>query len=498
MHVTELVLCVSLLVAVEPLVLGEAESVPELEEVVRACSSCEARQHIRTLRLNTIKTQLLSKLHGARAAAACAAAAAALDQYDVLGDDNHERVVQEDDEHATTDTIMFMATEPDPLVQVDGRPQCCLFSFGQKLQSSRVVRAQLWVHLRPSPEPTTVFLQISRLAPGHAGGRHIRIRSLKLDMKAGVGSWQSIDVKQVLSVWLRQPETNWGIEVKAFDSRGHDLAVTSAGPGDEGLTPFLEVKMAEPVKRLRRDVGLDCDVNSSESRCCRYPLTVDFEDFGYDWIIAPKRFKANYCSGECEYTHLQKYPHTHLVNNANPRGTAGPCCTPTKMSPINMLYFNHEEQIIYGKIPSMVVDRCGCLETGLGLTKYTAGLHLRQAVTQQCPRSALQQLGIFMALTLGLDLNLRLIMSCKHLPFPAPSAPGAPAPAVPVLMPLRPCPSAPVAPEPVTPPQCPCHSCLSAPVCPACVHLSVLPLCSCHLCLTAFDLVHLPLLFALL
>ncbi|KAJ0070689.1 hypothetical protein NL108_017487, partial [Boleophthalmus pectinirostris] len=123
----------------------------------------------------------------------------------------------------------------DQRVQVEGRPQCCLFSFGQRLHSSRVQRAQLWVHLRQSPEPTTVFLQISRLAPGHAGGRHIRIRSLKIDVSAGVSSWQSIDVKQVLSVWLRQPETNWGIEVRALDSRGRDLAVTTAAPEEEGL-----------------------------------------------------------------------------------------------------------------------------------------------------------------------------------------------------------------------------------------------------------------------
>lgn len=124
--------------------------------------------------------------------------------------------------------------------------------------------------------------------------------------------------------------------------------------------PFLEVKVTDTPKRSRRDFGLDCDEHSTESRCCRYPLTVDFEAFGWDWIIAPKRYKANYCSGECEFVFLQKYPHTHLVHQANPRGSAGPCCTPTKMSPINMLYFNDKEQIIYGKIPAMVVDRCGC------------------------------------------------------------------------------------------------------------------------------------------
>uniref|UniRef100_A0A673J9W9 Growth/differentiation factor 8 n=1 Tax=Sinocyclocheilus rhinocerous TaxID=307959 RepID=A0A673J9W9_9TELE len=283
-----------------------------------------------------------------------------LDQYDVLGDDSKDGAVEEDDEHATTETIMTMATEPDPIVQVDRKPKCCFFFFSSKIQANRIVRAQLWVHLRPAEEATTVFLQISRLTPVTDGGRHIRIRSLKIDVNAGATSWQSIDVKQVLAVWLRQPETNWGIEINAFDAKGNDLAVTSVEAGEDGLLPFMEVKISEGPKRIRRDSGLDCDENSSESRCCRYPLTVDFEDFGWDWIIAPKRYKANYCSGECDFMHLQKYPHTHLVNKANPRGTAGPCCTPTKMSPINMLYFNGKEQIIYGKIPSMVVDRCGC------------------------------------------------------------------------------------------------------------------------------------------
>lgn len=123
----------------------------------------------------------------------------------------------------------------ESIVQVDGEPKCCFFSFTQKFQASRIVRAQLWVYLRPADEATTVFLQISRLMPVTDGNRHIRIRSLKIDVTAGVSSWQSIDVKQVLAVWLRQPETNWGIEINAFDSRGNDLAVTSVEPGEDGL-----------------------------------------------------------------------------------------------------------------------------------------------------------------------------------------------------------------------------------------------------------------------
>nr|QFQ50666.1 myostatin [Trachinotus mookalee] len=375
MHLSQIVLYLSLLIALGPVVLSDQETNQQPSatspEDTEQCATCEVRQQIKTMRLNAIKSQILSKLRMKEAPnisrdivkqllPKAPPLQQLLDQYDVLGDDNRDVVMEDDDEHAITETIVMMATEPEPVVQVDGEPKCCFFSFTQKFQASRIMRAQLWVHLRPAEEATTVFLQISRLMPVTDGNRHIRIRSLKIDVNSGVSSWQSIDVKQVMTVWLRQPETNWGIEINAFDSRGNDLAVTSAEPGEEGLQPFMEVKISEGPKRARRDTGLDCDENSPESRCCRYPLTVDFEDFGWDWIIAPKRYKANYCSGECEYMHLQKYPHTHLVNKANPRGTAGPCCTPTKMSPINMLYFNRKEQIIYGKIPSMVVDRCGC------------------------------------------------------------------------------------------------------------------------------------------
>ncbi|XP_030641653.1 growth/differentiation factor 8 [Chanos chanos] len=373
MHLAQVLISLSFVLAFGQVGRGDitAHQPSTPTEENEQCSTCEFRQQSKLMRLQAIKSQILSKLRLKEAPnisrdvvkqllPKAPPLQQLLDQYDVLGDDNKDGIMEDDDEHATAETIMTMATEPDPVVQVDRKPKCCFFSFSPKIQPNRIMKAQLWVHLRPAEEATTVFLQISRLMPVTEGSRHVRIRSLKIDVNAGVRSWQSIDVKQVLTVWLKQPETNWGIEINAYDSKGNDLAVTTVEAGEEGLLPFMEVKISEGPKRARRDSGLDCDENSPESRCCRYPLTVDFEDFGWDWIIAPKRYKANYCSGECEYMHLQKYPHTHLVHKANPRGTVGPCCTPTKLSPINMLYFNRKEQIIYGKLPSMVVDSCGC------------------------------------------------------------------------------------------------------------------------------------------
>lgn len=125
--------------------------------------------------------------------------------------------------------------------------------------------------------------------------------------------------------------------------------------------PFLEVYVEDTnKKRAKRTIGLTCKEDSEETRCCRYPLTVDFEEFGWDWIIAPKKYEANYCMGDCPFAFLQRYPNTHVVHLAAPPGYAGPCCTPRKMSSISLLHFDHEFNIILGSLPAMVVERCGC------------------------------------------------------------------------------------------------------------------------------------------
>lgn len=146
--------------------------------------------------------------------------------------------------------FLLISLLAQPSVQADGKPRCCVFSFSPNIQPSRVVRAQLWIHLRPAREATTVFLQISRLRSLTEGARHVRIRSLKIDVSAGISSWQSIDVKQVLQVWLRQPETNWGIEINALDAEGNDLAVTSTEEGEEGLVSALQHLFYYPLQPL--------------------------------------------------------------------------------------------------------------------------------------------------------------------------------------------------------------------------------------------------------
>ena len=131
------------------------------------------------------------------------------------------------------------------------------------------------------------------------------------------------------------------------------------------LFDFLIIQIkTKPLgeNRRKRMIGMDCEEGQSEQkRCCRYKLTVDFDEFGWDWILAPKRYEAYYCAGECPFVFLQRYTHSHVLQLSNRTGSVGgPCCTPTKMSSIQLLYYGENKEIITGILPDMTVDRCGC------------------------------------------------------------------------------------------------------------------------------------------
>ena len=50
--------------------------------------------------------------------------------------------------------------------------------------------------------------------------------------------------------------------------------------------------------------------------------------------------------------------HGSLTQHFN--GSIGPCCAGKKMSDISMLYLDKEGSVVFGKLPNMKVERCGC------------------------------------------------------------------------------------------------------------------------------------------
>lgn len=359
------------------------------------CSACRMREELKNVSLAAIKEQILSKLGISQAPNTTGRTLpkvppVLLDKYrkgqhlvaGMLGDEPvfkpgpvvHD---EDDDYHARTDKVIAFA-QPHPKLRHTGRGQDVLyFKFTEKIIRNKVLRAQLWVHVRgagggasadplgPLVSGAPVTINVLRVLRASDTPLTSHTAAIKVPRQNdSEGSWVSLDVRRLVADWFHYPRDNLGIIIQAAglpDPLGRSLVVTDPEEGDGSLVPFLEVQIADGRRhRTKRTIGLNCHEKSEETRCCRYPLTVDFEEFGWDWIIAPKKYEANYCSGECPYVFLQKYPHTHIVHLASPGGTAGPCCAPRKLSPISMLYFDNEFNIIYGLLPGMVVDRCGC------------------------------------------------------------------------------------------------------------------------------------------
>ena len=133
-----------------------------------------------------------------------------------------------------------------------------------------------------------------------------------------------------------------------------------AGKGGFTLQHHYRARDAAPA-------SLEC------ARLVRRPMNYLFFQ---DWIIAPDGYDAYYCSGECNFplnAHMNATNHAivqTLVHLVSPGKVPKPCCAPTKLSPISVLYFLDESNVILKKYKNMVVKSCGC-HWSAGITSGT-------------------------------------------------------------------------------------------------------------------------------
>lgn len=113
------------------------------------------------------------------------------------------------------------------------------------------------------------------------------------------------------------------------------------------------------------------DVNSISRRpnreCRRRTFYVNFDSLDWsEWIIAPEGYHAFSCEGECSFPLHNKLNATNhaivqtLVHILNPTVVPQACCAPTKLGPIQVLYFDDSTNVVLRKYKNMVVKACGC------------------------------------------------------------------------------------------------------------------------------------------
>ncbi|XP_054007525.1 protein 60A-like [Hylaeus anthracinus] len=108
-------------------------------------------------------------------------------------------------------------------------------------------------------------------------------------------------------------------------------------------------------------------VRRNRNTCNMKTLYVNFKDLQWqDWIIAPEGYDAYYCSGECNFPlnlHVNATNHAivqTLVHLMKPKEVPKPCCAPTKLSSISVLYFLDDSNVVLKKYRNMVINSCGC------------------------------------------------------------------------------------------------------------------------------------------
>ncbi|XP_055633611.1 protein 60A [Toxorhynchites rutilus septentrionalis] len=210
----------------------------------------------------------------------------------------------------------------------------------------------------------------------------------------GYDGWLEINVTSVVSQWIGNNQLNKGLYIGAYfkHNPGKEIKLDDIGlvntKGDDKHQPFLVAycKGSQTVKPIQhnhmrskrntqrkrksksenRNPLLEQTIDHHKS-CQIKTLYVSFKDLNWqDWIIAPEGYGAFYCSGECNFplnAHMNATNHAivqTLVHLMHPTKVPKPCCAPTKLIPISVLYHIDEANVNLKKYKNMVVKSCGC------------------------------------------------------------------------------------------------------------------------------------------
>ncbi|KAL7837214.1 hypothetical protein SRHO_G00269250 [Serrasalmus rhombeus] len=169
----------------------------------------------------------------------------------------------------------------------------------------------------------------------------------------------------------RGPQNKRPFVVAFFKATGVHLRSVRSAPGhkqrtqNRSKTPKHAAPSSQEALKLA-EAAENVSVDPKQG-CKKHELYVSFRDLGWqDWIIAPEGYAAYYCEGECAFP-LNSYMNATnhaivqtLVHFINPDSVPKPCCAPTQLHGISVLYFDDSSNVILKKYRNMVVRACGC------------------------------------------------------------------------------------------------------------------------------------------
>ncbi|XP_009316895.1 PREDICTED: nodal homolog [Pygoscelis adeliae] len=284
------------------------------------------------------------------------------------------------------------------------------FDMSSLSSSQEVNLAELRVRLPGFSPARNVSLDIYHSRRRRCRGSGTCAHQLFLGTVAGSpsstqASWKVFEVTRLLRSWLHQAmapahhgptgreswEQRWPHGQPALPQDVTDgvlLLVFSRdkSPGDHSLIRTAETSkhvmrdsssQGTGTRRHRRnrkekqrikvsDAAAAVPGEEGRSLCRRVDMMVDFEQTGWgSWIVYPKKYNAYRCEGQCPSPVDETFKPTNhayiqsLLQLYKPNQVPCPACSPVRMSPLSMLYYEKGE-IVVRHHEDMIIEECGC------------------------------------------------------------------------------------------------------------------------------------------
>ncbi|XP_031632690.1 protein 60A-like [Contarinia nasturtii] len=133
--------------------------------------------------------------------------------------------------------------------------------------------------------------------------------------------------------------------------------------------PKKQRRLQDDAKSLRLNQLLNADIKPDKTyrSCSRHALYISFKQLSWDdWIFAPAGYGAYYCAGTCNFPfqhdtevtiHAIVQEVAHLLQDHR---IPKPCCAPSKLQPLSLLYMQNETSASIKKHKGMIATKCAC------------------------------------------------------------------------------------------------------------------------------------------
>lgn len=248
---------------------------------------------------------------------------------------------------------------------------CYSFNLTDKgLDPDEVGSIELWIYkqqdLNDHHIQTFMVSELDKSSKKINGEHMLRHKNIakRIETRLKHG-WMKIYVRRTVLRWLSKPHRNQGLAVvcKTCKRTNHKTIYGYK----EGMMPILVFYMRQTSshrRRYRRDT--DC-IEGGNNCCHKETLEINFQDIGWDYIMAPTSIRPNFCTGSCNGIQAAYYNHTRLVQTLqqsvlhNYGSQLQPCCSPVSFrQPQSLIYRDHQGVVRKIDIPDLIVGDCGC------------------------------------------------------------------------------------------------------------------------------------------